>query len=160
MLLKEAADQVVNCSMELGGNAPFLVFADADLDAAVDGAMIAKMRNGGEACTAANRFYVERPTSPTSSAAGWPSGCGAAGRPRHSTTAPRSARWSTRTPSPKVDELVRGAVDAGAEAVVGGRRPEDQKYSTGFYYEPTVLLDVPPGRRSSARRSSARSRRS
>src|SRR3569623_682581 len=59
-LLKEAADQVINCSMELGGNAPFLVFADADLDAAVDGAMLAKMRNGGEACTAANRFYVER----------------------------------------------------------------------------------------------------
>ena len=48
----------MNCSMELGGNAPFVVFADADLDAAVDGAMIAKMRNGGEACTAANRFYV------------------------------------------------------------------------------------------------------
>ena len=58
VLLREAADQVVNCSMELGGNAPFLVFEDADLDAAVDGAMIAKMRNGGEACTAANRFYV------------------------------------------------------------------------------------------------------
>src|SRR3954451_13187031 len=59
VLIKEAADQVINCSMELGGTAPFLVFADADLDAAVDGAMIAKMRNGGEACTAANRFYVE-----------------------------------------------------------------------------------------------------
>src|SRR5665213_1733130 len=57
-LLHEAADQVVNTSMELGGNAPFLVFADADLDAAVDGAMVAKMRNAGEACTAANRFYV------------------------------------------------------------------------------------------------------
>ena len=59
VLLAEAADQVVNTSMELGGNAPFLVFADADLDAALDGAMIAKMRNAGEACTAANRFYVE-----------------------------------------------------------------------------------------------------
>ena len=57
-LLKEAADCVVNCSMELGGNAPFLVFDDADIDAAVAGAMIAKMRNGGEACTAANRFYA------------------------------------------------------------------------------------------------------
>ena len=52
-------DQVLNCSMELGGNAPFMVFDDADLDAALDGAMIAKMRNGGEACTAANRFYVQ-----------------------------------------------------------------------------------------------------
>ena len=59
ILLREAADQVVNTSMELGGNAPFIVFADADLDAALDGAMIAKMRNAGEACTAANRFYVE-----------------------------------------------------------------------------------------------------
>src|SRR6266446_4878032 len=58
MLLRTAADTVTNCSMELGGNAPFLVFGDADVDAAVDGAMIAKMRNGGEACTAANRFYV------------------------------------------------------------------------------------------------------
>ena len=59
ILLAQAADTVVNTSMELGGNAPFVVFADADLDAALDGAMIAKMRNGGEACTAANRFYVE-----------------------------------------------------------------------------------------------------
>ncbi len=58
-LLATAADCVVNCSMELGGNAPFLVFDDADLQAAVNGAMIAKMRNGGEACTAANRFYVQ-----------------------------------------------------------------------------------------------------
>ena len=60
ILLREAADNVVNASMELGGNAPFLVFDDADLDAAIDGAMVAKMRNGGEACTAANRFYVQR----------------------------------------------------------------------------------------------------
>ena len=74
ILLAEAADQVVNTSMELGGNAPFLVFADADLDAAIEGAMVTKMRNAGEACTAANRFYIH-PPSPTSSAAGWPSGC-------------------------------------------------------------------------------------
>ena len=57
-LLKDAADNVLRTSMELGGNAPFLVFEDADLDAAVEGAMIAKMRNMGEACTSANRFYV------------------------------------------------------------------------------------------------------
>ncbi|MFG1918586.1 aldehyde dehydrogenase family protein [Micromonospora sp. NPDC048898] len=62
-LLKESADQVVNTSMELGGNAPFVVFADADLEAAVDGAMIAKMRNAGEACTAANPFCVEEPVA-------------------------------------------------------------------------------------------------
>jgi len=59
-LLKQAADCVVHCSMELGGNAPFVVFDDADLDSAVAGAMVAKMRNGGEACTAANRFLVQR----------------------------------------------------------------------------------------------------
>ena len=59
--------------MELGGNAPFIVFDDADLDAAVDGAMLAKMRNMGEACTAANRFHVHG-RSPTSSRPGWPSG--------------------------------------------------------------------------------------
>src|ERR1700683_2039417 len=58
VLLREAAETVVNCSMELGGNAPFIIFEDADIDAAVEGALIAKMRNGGEACTAANRFYV------------------------------------------------------------------------------------------------------
>src|SRR5690606_8573152 len=57
-LLAQAAEQVLRTSMELGGNAPFLVFADADLDAAVDGAVIAKMRNGGESCVAANRFLV------------------------------------------------------------------------------------------------------
>jgi succinate-semialdehyde dehydrogenase/glutarate-semialdehyde dehydrogenase len=59
MLLGHAAERVVNCSMELGGNAPFIVCEDADIDAAIEGAMIAKMRNGGAACTAANRFYVE-----------------------------------------------------------------------------------------------------
>ena len=69
-LLEQAADKVLRTSMELGGNAPFLVFADADLDAAVEGAMTAKMRNMGEACTAANRFLVHRSVagpSPTSS---------------------------------------------------------------------------------------------
>lgn len=60
LLLSQAASRVVNCSMELGGNAPFIVCEDADVDAAVDGAMIAKMRNGGAACTAANRFYVHQ----------------------------------------------------------------------------------------------------
>src|ERR1044072_3157993 len=60
-LIEQAADQVVRTSMELGGNAPLLVFEDADLDKAVDGAMLAKMRNGGEACTAANRIYVQAP---------------------------------------------------------------------------------------------------
>src|SRR5207344_3531378 len=58
ILLREAAETVVNTAMELGGNAPFIIFEDADIDAAVEGALIAKMRNGGEACTSANRFHV------------------------------------------------------------------------------------------------------
>ena len=76
MLVEQSADQVLRVSMELGGNAPFVVFDDADLDAAVDGAMIAKMRNIGEACTAANRFHVPS-RSPTSSPRSSPSGMGA-----------------------------------------------------------------------------------
>ncbi len=69
-LIEQSAEQVLRVSMELGGNAPFLVFEDADLDAAVEGAMIAKMRNIGEACTAANRFQSP-PRSPRSSPTGW-----------------------------------------------------------------------------------------
>ena len=139
VLLKEAADQVVNCSMELGGNAPFLVFEDADLAAAVDGAMIAKMRNAGEACTAANRFYVhagvaeefcsrlaERMTALT------------VGPGTHDDT--QVGPLVNEETAAKVDELVTGAVSAGARVVLGGKRPDRE----GFYYEPTVLLDVPP----------------
>jgi succinate-semialdehyde dehydrogenase / glutarate-semialdehyde dehydrogenase len=144
VLLKEAADQVINCSMELGGNAPFLVFADADLDAAIDGAMVAKMRNGGEACTAANRFYVERSIA------------GEFGRRLGERMAalqmgPGLDEGIQLGPlvNPdaveKVDELVRGAVEGGAQAVVGGRRPQHERYGAGYYYEPTVLLDVRPG---------------
>jgi succinate-semialdehyde dehydrogenase / glutarate-semialdehyde dehydrogenase len=144
VLLKEAADQVINCSMELGGNAPFLVFADADLDAAVDGAMVAKMRNGGEACTAANRFYVERPVAEEF-------GRRLAERMAALRMGPGLDEGIQLGPLvntdavEKVDELVRGAVDGGAEAVAGGRRPADERYSEGFYYEPTVLLGVRPG---------------
>src|SRR5918997_2391933 len=143
-LLEQCAEQIVRTSMELGGNAPFLVFADADLDAAVEGAMIAKMRNGGEACTAANRFYVERPVAEEF-------GRRLAERMKAMRMGPGLAEGIQLGPLvntdavDKVHELVRGAVESGAEAVVGGRRPEDQKYSTGFYYEPTVLLDVQPG---------------
>ena len=144
LLLAQAAKRIVNCSMELGGNAPFLVFADADLDAAVEGAMVAKMRNGGEACTAANRFYVERPVAEEF-------GRRLAEKMKALRMGPGLDDGVQLGPLvntdavEKVDELVRGAVDAGAEAVVGGRRPSDEKYSAGFYYEPTVLLDVQPG---------------
>jgi succinate-semialdehyde dehydrogenase / glutarate-semialdehyde dehydrogenase len=139
VLLAEAADQVVNCSMELGGNAPFLVFADADLDAAVDGAMIAKMRNGGEACTAANRFYVEASVAEEFSRR-------FAERMRALRVGPGLEEGTQVGPLvnedtvAKVDELVRGAVSQGANAVVGGSRGE----GSGFYYAPTVLLDVNP----------------
>jgi succinate-semialdehyde dehydrogenase / glutarate-semialdehyde dehydrogenase len=139
VLLKEAADQVINCSMELGGNAPFLVFADADLEAAVDGAMIAKMRNGGEACTAANRFYVEASIADEF-------GRRLAERMAALRMGPGSQEDTQLGPlvneetAAKVDGLVRDAVEAGAEVVVGGRRPDRE----GFYYEPTVLLGVEP----------------
>ena len=72
-LIAQSADNVLKVSMELGGNAPFLIFDDADLDAAVEGAMIAKMRNIGEACTSANRFHVAEPVA-SSSPSGWASG--------------------------------------------------------------------------------------
>jgi succinate-semialdehyde dehydrogenase/glutarate-semialdehyde dehydrogenase len=140
VLLKEAADQVVNCSMELGGNAPFLVFEDADLDAAVDGAMIAKMRNAGEACTAANRFYVHADVAEDFSRR-------LAERMKALVVGPGTHDDTQVGPlvneesAAKVDELVQGAVGAGARVVLGGSRPDRE----GFYYEPTVLLDVPRG---------------
>lgn len=138
VLLAEAADQVVNTSMELGGNAPFLVFADADLDAAVEGAMVAKMRNAGEACTAANRFYVEAPVADEFSRR-------LADRMSALAVGPGSEEGTQVGPLineeavAKVDALVGGAVGDGARTVVGGRRPG----RAGFYYEPTVLVDVP-----------------
>ncbi len=140
VLLKEAADQVVNCSMELGGNAPFLVFEDADMDAAIDGAMIAKMRNAGEACTAANRFYVHADVAEDFSRR-------LAERMKALTVGPGTHDDTQVGPlvneesAAKVDELVRGAVSAGARVVLGGERPDRE----GFYYSPTVLLDVPRG---------------
>jgi succinate-semialdehyde dehydrogenase/glutarate-semialdehyde dehydrogenase len=139
VLLREAADQVINTSMELGGNAPFLVFADADLDAAIEGAMVAKMRNAGEACTAANRFYVESSIAEEFSRR-------LAERMSALTVGPGTEEGTqvgplvNRDAVTKVEDLVREAVDQGAVAVVGGRRPD----RPGHYYEPTVLVDVPP----------------
>ncbi len=138
VLLAQAADQVVNTSMELGGNAPFLVFSDADLDAAVDGAMVAKMRNAGEACTAANRFYVEASVADEFSrrlAARMSALLVGPGDQESTQVGPLINQEAVT----KVDGLVRVAVDGGARAVVGGGRPD----RPGFYYEPTVLVDVP-----------------
>jgi succinate-semialdehyde dehydrogenase/glutarate-semialdehyde dehydrogenase len=138
VLLKEAADNVVNHSMELGGNAPFLVFADADLDAALEGAMIAKMRNGGEACTAANRFYVEESVAEefsTRLAAKMGALKVGPGTEPETQLGPLVNEAAVQ----KVDELVRGALAGGARALIGGEVPD----GTGFYYPPTVLVDVP-----------------
>jgi succinate-semialdehyde dehydrogenase/glutarate-semialdehyde dehydrogenase len=140
ILLAQAAENVVNTSMELGGNAPFVVFADADIDAALDGAMIAKMRNAGEACTAANRFYVEE-----SIAASFASQL--ADRMAALRVGPGTASDTQVGPLvnedtvAKVDSLVQGAVSGGATAVTGGTRPS----GPGFYYPPTVLTGVADG---------------
>jgi succinate-semialdehyde dehydrogenase/glutarate-semialdehyde dehydrogenase len=138
ILLRQAAENVMRSSMELGGNAPFIVLADADIEKAVDGAMKAKMRNMGEACTAANRFFVHR-----------------------SVLAEFSEKFAKKISElrvgdgavegtdvgplieqkglDKVESLVADAVSKGARVLTGGRRPE----GPGYFYTPTVLTDVP-----------------
>ncbi|SDO41332.1 succinate-semialdehyde dehydrogenase / glutarate-semialdehyde dehydrogenase [Nakamurella panacisegetis] len=138
-LIEQSAQQVLKVSMELGGNAPFVVFADANLDRAVDGAMLAKMRNIGEACTAANRFIVHE-----------------------SVAAEFSERLAQRMGAmkigpgiddgvqvgplvdaaavAKVSELVADALDSGAKVLTGAKTVGDK----GYFYAPTVLTDVPP----------------
>jgi succinate-semialdehyde dehydrogenase/glutarate-semialdehyde dehydrogenase len=137
-LIRQASENVLRTSMELGGNAPFVVFGDADLDKAVDGAMAAKFRNIGQACTAANRFIVHA-----------------------SVAAEFAERLATRvsgmkigrgtedgvgigplindTAVDKADELVQDAVSRGARLVAGGKRVEGD----GSFYEPTIISDVP-----------------
>jgi len=140
VLLAQAADLVVNTSMELGGNAPFLVFADADISAAVEGAMVAKMRNAGEACTAANRFYVESTVAHEFTmrlAKEMAAMTVGPGRDLSTQVGPLVNEISVE----KVDSLVRAAIDEGARAVVGGHRLA----GPGFYFEPTVLADVKRG---------------
>ncbi|NGY62392.1 NAD-dependent succinate-semialdehyde dehydrogenase [Lentzea sp. NEAU-D13] len=139
LLLEQSAEQVVRTSMELGGNAPFIVFDDADLDKAVDGAMVAKMRNMGEACTAANRFFVHRDVA-------------------EEFAVRLSARMSSLNVGPgtepgvdvgplidrngrrKVERLVEDAVQRGARVLAGGRTPD----GPGSFYPPTVLSRVSP----------------
>ena len=122
MLLKQAADYVINCSMELGGNAPFLVFDDADVDAAVEGAFLAKMRNGGEACTAANRFYVHEKVAGEFSAK-------LAARLAALNVGPGLEDGVELGPlvnadtRAKVATLVDSATAAGAAVLTGGQRP-------------------------------------
>jgi succinate-semialdehyde dehydrogenase/glutarate-semialdehyde dehydrogenase len=137
-LLEQCADQVMRTSMELGGNAPFLVFDDADLDAAVEGAMLAKMRNSGEACTAANRFYVHSSVAAdfarrlADRMGALPIGRGVEDDVVVGPLIDAEAR-------DKVGELVGDAVRRGATVLAGGE-PLDRD---GYFYPPTVLSGVP-----------------
>jgi succinate-semialdehyde dehydrogenase/glutarate-semialdehyde dehydrogenase len=137
-LLHEAADTVISCSMELGGNAPFIVFDDADLDAAIEGAMIAKMRNGGEACTAANRFLVQRGVVDAFSqrlaermdelkvGSGYDA-------------ATQCGPLINQDAVERIEGLVADATQKGARLLSGGQRLQ----RPGFYFPPTVLNNVP-----------------
>ena len=140
ILLKQAADQVLVSSMELGGNAPFVVCDDADLDAAVDGAMLAKMRNGGEACTAANRFYVQSSVA-DAFAEKLAARMGAVQVGRGDDEGVGLGPLVNEETVAKVDRIVQATVEAGARVVTGGTRPS----GPGFFYPPTVLVDVPAG---------------
>ena len=137
-LIRQSADQVLRVSMELGGNAPFLVFDDADLDAAVDGAVLAKMRNVGEACTAANRFHVHESVAEafTDKLAERLSGMKVGRGTEEDTQVGPLIDEDQRS---KVSELVQDAVGRGARVLVGGRALD----GPGYFYEPTVLADVP-----------------
>jgi succinate-semialdehyde dehydrogenase / glutarate-semialdehyde dehydrogenase len=138
VLVKQSADQLQRVSMELGGNAPFLVFDDADVDAAIEGAMIAKMRNMGEACTAANRFLVHASVSDEfAKKLADRMGALTLGRGQDDGTdvGPLIDDKAVAT----VSKLVDDAVSAGASLVVGGQAHG----GPGFFYPPTVLTDVP-----------------
>jgi succinate-semialdehyde dehydrogenase/glutarate-semialdehyde dehydrogenase len=141
-LIEQSAENILKVSMELGGNAPFLVFEDADLDAAVDGAMIAKMRNIGEACTAANRFHV----------------AGSIADEFTDRLAERMGKLRVGRGTEegvdvgplidddqrgKVADLVDDAAGRGAKVLVGGSSTD----GAGYFYEPTVLGNVPPDAR-------------
>lgn len=136
VLLHEAADQVISSSMELGGNAPFVVLPDADLDMAVEGALVAKMRNGGSACTAANRFYIHSSLCESfisrmvSEFSTWTVGPG-------SDRSNQLGALVSIDERDKVADLVDRAVEEGAEIVCGGKSLDG-----GAFYEPTVLRGV------------------
>ena len=139
MLVEQSADQLQRVSMELGGNAPFLVFADADLDAAVDGAMVAKMRNMGEACTAANRFLVHADVAEEFGAEAGRADGRAQRRPRPGRR--RRRRPADRREGGRVGEPAGHRRRARRRAGAGGRPAPD---GPGYFYPPTVLVDVPP----------------
>jgi succinate-semialdehyde dehydrogenase/glutarate-semialdehyde dehydrogenase len=139
LLLAQAAQRVINCSMELGGNAPLIVCADADIDVAVDGAMLAKMRNGGAACTAANRFYVhdhvlsEFTEKFTTRMAALQLGDGL-------DPATTLGPLVSRAQQQRVAGAVAGAVSRGAKVLCGGSASTEP----AFGYQATVLAEVSP----------------
>jgi succinate-semialdehyde dehydrogenase / glutarate-semialdehyde dehydrogenase len=139
LLLAQAAQHVINCSMELGGNAPLIVCADADIDVAVDGAMLAKMRNGGAACTAANRFYVHDHVLPeftdkfTARMAALQIGDGL-------DPATTLGPLVSRAQQQRVADAVAGAVSRGAKVLCGGSASTEP----AFGYQATVLAGVSP----------------
>ncbi|MBA2950229.1 NAD-dependent succinate-semialdehyde dehydrogenase [Streptomyces himalayensis] len=138
-LLAQAAERVLKTSMELGGNAPFLVFEDADVDAAVAGALVAKMRHNAEACTAANRFYVhssvhdEFVSRLADGLSALKVGPGTVPSVQVGPMASASARDTLAA-------AVQSAVDWGGRVVVGGSAPE----GTGYYFPPTLIDQIPP----------------
>jgi len=138
ILLAQAAENVISCSMELGGNAPFVVLADADLDAALEGAMVAKMRNTGQSCIAANRFYVEAPIADkfssmlASAMAELPVGSGLDANVKVGPVINEPARK-------KMLGLVEEAAGHGARVLTGGKAPN----RPGYFVPPTVLSEVP-----------------
>ncbi|QVQ50414.1 NAD-dependent succinate-semialdehyde dehydrogenase [Spiractinospora alimapuensis] len=139
LLLGQASEKVLRTSMELGGNAPFLVFEDADLDAAVEGAMQAKMRNIGEACTAANRIYVHSSVAEEFSTR-LSARMGALTVGRGTEDGVQVGPLIDSAALDKVQGLVDDAVERGARVLVGGERGDGD----GYYYRPTVLADVQP----------------
>jgi succinate-semialdehyde dehydrogenase / glutarate-semialdehyde dehydrogenase len=139
-LVEQSAEGLLRTSMELGGNAPFLVFPDADVDAAVEGAVIAKMRNMGEACTAANRFHVAGPIA-DEFAEKLAAKLGAMKVGRGTEDDVQVGPLIDAAQRDKVDELVRDALGKGAQAVVGGTKRD----GAGYFFEPTVLAGVTEG---------------
>ena len=137
-LIQQSAEQILKVSMELGGNAPFLVFEDADIDAVIEGAMLAKMRNIGEACTSANRFHVAEPIADEFSKR-FAERMGALKVGRGTEDDVKVGPLIDQNAVDKVAELVEDAVGKGAKALVGGTARD----GAGYFYEPTVLGDVP-----------------
>ncbi|HEY1358180.1 MAG TPA: NAD-dependent succinate-semialdehyde dehydrogenase [Thermoleophilaceae bacterium] len=141
-LIEASAENILKVSMELGGNAPFLVFEDADLDAAVEGALLAKMRNIGEACTAANRFHVADAVA-DEFAERLAKAMGELKVGRGTEDDVKVGPLIDEPAVEKVEELVEDARDKGAKILVGGKEVD----GAGYFYEPTVLSDVAPDTR-------------